>query len=615
MNDSSVVIWQEPPFFLLFLLFSPFPLLGSLPLPHSITRHTPALPHTSHSQHSLTRHTPTMPSLVLASLLGLLLPVAAIDYRQDTDIDAVPYTEFLPYSGLDAADWTPGQVPDLDSVVDLNDFQLAAKNTLSAIDYVWYRTHATDGITYRDNIRIWEKVRINGYSFRDVSNVSTRTSILGHQFDYPFFIAPAAFAGLAHPDAESNLVRAAGANNLLYVPSISATQSMEQIADAALPGQVMFHQEYNWADSYRLQSELAEMEQRGFRAVFLTVDNTGVDGVRSWYMRFRPDIGNAHAPGLTLDRLADLRSFTSLPIVPKGVKTAHDVKKCADLGFPAVYISNHGGRQVDGVPTAVEILLDVHRLYPEVFSQLEIYADGGVRRATHILTLLALGVRAVGLGRSPMFANLFGQPGVEKMIDLLGRELATTMALMGEPNIDGFRGNTSFVRDALALLSRATLHSLLTGARSLRRSTRAKSKSTTLAPRSTLTSTAALLLTRRPSPDAQPLLACRAVAVALPVHKGGRDLLIAWRMGRAGVLGVRCVIRSTEYYRFITGRSIRVEDECVRVRPGCFQGLGRNISFATTMLSRFLPNPTEIHLYTALRVLRYLIGVASQPPI
>ena len=104
-----------------------------------------------------------------------------------------------------------------------------------------------------------------------------------------------------------------------------------------------------------------------------------------------------------------------------------------------------GGRQVDGVPTAVEILLDVHRQYPEVFDQIEIYADGGVRRGTHVLTLLALGVRAVGLGRSPMYANIFGEEGVTRMLDIIRQEMITEMKLMGQSDIDRWFGNTTFL--------------------------------------------------------------------------------------------------------------------------------------------------------------------------
>jgi isopentenyl diphosphate isomerase/L-lactate dehydrogenase-like FMN-dependent dehydrogenase len=121
------------------------------------------------------------------------------------------------------------------------------------------------------------------------------------------------------------------------------------------------------------------------------------------------------------------------------------IKKLADLGFPAVYISNHGGRMVDNTPTAVEILLDLHRLHPEVFSKIEIYVDGGVRRATHVLILLALGARAVGLGRPAMFANIYGQQGVAQILDQLKQEILTTMANIGQADINGIRGNTSFV--------------------------------------------------------------------------------------------------------------------------------------------------------------------------
>lgn len=171
----------------------------------------------------------------------------------------------------------------------------------------------------------------------------------------------------------------------------------------------------------------------------------GVNGIRDRYLRFSSGGDHGHSATFTIESLKQLQNMTSLPIVPKGVKTAHDVKLCADLGFPAVYISNHGGRVVDMAPTAVEVLLDVRRLYPEVFDQIEIYADGGVRRASHIITLLALGARAVGLGRSPMYANVYGQEGVSKLLSILTEELNTELALIGEANSNNIRGNTTFV--------------------------------------------------------------------------------------------------------------------------------------------------------------------------
>lgn len=282
---------------------------------------------------------------------------------------------------LDTSSWTTGTAPPIGSLQDLNDFQFAAKNTMSPANYAYYRTGALDEITYTNNMLGWNKLKLNGFSFVDVSNINTKTSILGYTFNQPFFIAPAAQAGLASGGAETNLVKAAAAAGILYVPSISSTQSIQTIGAAAAPGQIMFHQEYIWSDQNRLQSELQQIQAAGFKAIFLTVDNTGINGIRTRQQRFSGGGDAGHSATFTLASLAALRNMTSLPIIPKGVKTAHDVKLCADLGFPAVYISNHGGRVVDLAPTAVQILLDVHRLYPEVFGQLEIYVDGGELRA------------------------------------------------------------------------------------------------------------------------------------------------------------------------------------------------------------------------------------------
>lgn len=392
--------------------------------------------------------------LSAAAIAGTVFHVSAVT------IDA----EGLPDTGLDTSSWTNGTLPPLDDMVNLNDMQLAAKNTLAPKDYAYYRTAALDEITYTANMFDWAKIRLNGYSFRDVSNPSLATSILGYNFSAPFFIAPAAKAGKASKGAETNLAKAAGNASILYVPSISATQSIETIGAAAVPGQVMFHQEYIWSNKTKLEAELKQIEDSGFKAIFLTVDNTvspdvdkttkwvplantfkGVSGIRDRSSRFTKGSDSGHSATFTLESLNQLRNMTKLPIVPKGVKTAHDIKLCADLGFPAVYVSNHGGRVVDLAPTAVEVLLETRSLYPEVFSQLEIYADGGVRRASHVIALLALGARAVGLGRPAMYANVFGQEGVSKMIEILREELKTELSLIGQSHVDGLRGNSSYI--------------------------------------------------------------------------------------------------------------------------------------------------------------------------
>ena len=186
------------------------------------------------------------------------------------DID----TEGLPDTGLDTSSWETGTAPPIDDLVDLNDFQIAAKNTLSGKHYAYYRAAALDEITYTANMLDWAKIKLNGFSFVDVSDSNLTTSILGYEFDAPFFIAPAARAGYANDGAETNLAKAAGEAGLLYVPSISSTQSIEEIGAAATDGQVMFHQEYVWSNTTKLQDELRRIEKAGFKAIFLTVDNT-----------------------------------------------------------------------------------------------------------------------------------------------------------------------------------------------------------------------------------------------------------------------------------------------------------------------------------------------------
>ncbi|KAK0466933.1 FMN-dependent alpha-hydroxy acid dehydrogenase [Desarmillaria tabescens] len=340
-------------------------------------------------------------------------------------------TEGLPDTGLDTSDWVAGELPPLEDMWSLNDMQIAAKNVIAKRHYgeLFTRiignmeTGALDEITYQANLNIWKSVHLNGYSFRDVSDVDLSTSILGYNFSTPFFIAPAADAGHTNQSAE-----------LIY-----ATKSLEGIANVSLDGQIMFHQQYVWSNRSRLVDELKRFEDAGYRAIFLTIDNTGVDGIRSRSLRFTgAGYSPTHSATFDLVALAEIQNLTSLPIVPKGIKTAADARICLELGFPAIYVSNHGGRTLDGAPTAVEILLDIRQNAPEVFERMEVYADGGVRRGNHVITLLALGARA-------------GEEGVLRMIDILRTELETTMQLMGEnkvKNINSTYINTKLV-DAL----------------------------------------------------------------------------------------------------------------------------------------------------------------------
>jgi isopentenyl diphosphate isomerase/L-lactate dehydrogenase-like FMN-dependent dehydrogenase len=123
--------------------------------------------------------------------------------------------------------------------------------------------------------------------------------------------------------------------------------------------------------------------------------------------------------------------MTSLPIALKGIQSAADARAAIDHNVPLIVLSNHGGRNLDGSPSPLEVALDIYNNDPSVFSEIEVLADGGVRYGSDALRLLALGVKAVGLGRPFMFANVYGEDGVRKVADIMKAELAGDAANLG----------------------------------------------------------------------------------------------------------------------------------------------------------------------------------------
>ncbi|KAK0199479.1 FMN-dependent alpha-hydroxy acid dehydrogenase [Desarmillaria ectypa] len=268
----------------------------------------------------------------------------------------------------------------------LNDMQIAAKNVLTKHFYASFRTGALDEVTYQANLNIWKNVRLNGYKL----------------------------SGL--------LI------NLLNI------MVLEEIANVALNNQVMFHQEYIWSNKSPLADELKRIEAAGYKAIFFTVDNTGINGIRTRSLRYTGTMSpSLHDATFDLATLSGIRNLTSLPIVPKGIKTAADALTCLKLAF-----------LLSMCPTTAGVTL---MNAPEVFQRMEACADGGVRRGNHVITLFALGAMAVGLGRSPIFANIWGEEGVSRMIEMLQTELKTTMQLMGKNKVANI--NSSYVNTKL----------------------------------------------------------------------------------------------------------------------------------------------------------------------
>ncbi|TGJ85493.1 hypothetical protein E0Z10_g3253 [Xylaria hypoxylon] len=367
---------------------------------------------------------------------------------------ARPFLE-EPDTGLDrtVGDLAVGALPNLTDMVCLHDFDWAAQNYLPALNYTYYRQAAGGEGSYRNNLEVFANYRFIPRQMQDVTTLNSTlpcvtmaalTSILGYNFSVPFFIAPASRAAYGHPKAEAGLVEAAGREGILYARSQFATLSIEEVHALKMPGQVLFQQFYRAPTLEEDQANLDEIAKVGAQAIMLTVDTQSY-GSRIRGLRYGFDITeNRGYRNTTWDYYKTLCNMTKLPIVLKGITNVYEARTAVANGVPAIYLSNHGGRQLETSPSALEVAHEIYLQAPEIFRQIEVYADGGVRYGSDILKLLAFGVRAVGLGRPFMFANVFGVDGVQRAIKLLKNEVSRDAANLGLADLKAL--NTSWIQ-------------------------------------------------------------------------------------------------------------------------------------------------------------------------
>lgn len=343
-----------------------------------------------------------------------------------------------PDTGIDdqlAAIVANHSLPALKALAGLPDFDWAARNYMNRSDYTYYRNGASGEWSYRNNLEVYQRFRLRPRVMQDITKIesSLPTTILGHNFSAPFFISPCARAGYAHPDGELGLVKGAATGDILYMASLYSTKSMDDIyaARANNGSQVLFQQVYIDDPSPNVtQALFNKIEAAGAKAIVLTVDSPG-DGVRHRAARDGKGSANSGYTLLTWEYYQELSKMTKLPIIPKGIQTVEDAREAVKQGVKAIFLSNHGGRQLDSSPSALEVALEIYNEEPEIFKQVEVYADGGVRYGIDALKLLALGVKAVGLGRPFMYANVYGADGVAKAVAMLKYELANDAANLG----------------------------------------------------------------------------------------------------------------------------------------------------------------------------------------
>ena len=341
--------------------------------------------------------------------------------------------------------------------INLYDYEALAYQRLPKEEVDFIEGGATDEITLRRTRAVYDSIMLRPRMLVDIDDVDLRTTVLGQPIEFPVMCDPAGWHGRAHPDGELATARAAGSVGTAMILSSGSTYTLEEVAQAAT-GPIWF-QEYLFKDRERTKMMAQRAEEAGYSALCLTLDSTlrakRERNIRNKYktptspnyadleLRDSSYSLSSDAPSgvnslvdcsATWPYLDWLATNTSLPLLVKGIMTAEDARLCVDHGVKALIVSNHGARQLDTTFVTIEVLPEV---VDAVEGRLEVYLDGGIRRGTDVLKALALGARAVLIGR-PMFWGLAvdGETGLRSVLEILRDELLIAMGMCGRPTID-----------------------------------------------------------------------------------------------------------------------------------------------------------------------------------
>jgi isopentenyl diphosphate isomerase/L-lactate dehydrogenase-like FMN-dependent dehydrogenase len=360
----------------------------------------------------------------------------------------------------------------------VQDFRPLARRRLPKAVFDYLDGGADGEVTLRENCRVFDDVTFRPRHAVAVADCEVRTRVLGFDVAFPALLAPVGYSRLMHPDGEAGAARAAGAAGTAYMLSTISGHRVEDVK-AASSGPVCF-QLYLMGGRAASEAVIERARVAGCAALVVTID-TPVAGLRerdyrngmkellsgslwekmpflphvlarpAWIARFWRDGGlsklpNVIIPGqgpmdlvdvsaalaraaVTWNDLGWIRRLWSGPLVIKGVLTGDDARRAADAGATAVVVSNHGGRQLDGVPASLRVLPEV---VAAVHGQIEVLMDGGIRRGTDIVKALCLGARAVLCGRAYAYGlAAAGEAGVARALEILRADVERTLKLLG----------------------------------------------------------------------------------------------------------------------------------------------------------------------------------------
>ncbi len=384
--------------------------------------------------------------------------------------------------------------------INVQDYRKGAKRVLPAPVFHYLEGGADDEITLRENTAAFDRYTFDPRVLVDIEKISLRKRVLGCDLAMPLILSPTGMSRLFSHERELGAARAARNAGLMYSLSTMGTTSIEDIAGAT---DLKMFQIYIVKDRGLTREHVARCREAGYNAICLTVD-TPVAGNRErdlrtgftmpprfspstflsfairpeWSLRLLTDSNfrfanidhrvDAIGDGVTsvieyvngqFDRTVTWRDVEWLaaewggPLAIKGLVTADDAAAARDAGASAVMVSNHGGRQLDGAPAPIDC---VPRIRDRVGSALEIIVDGGVRRGAHIAKALALGADACSVGRPYLWGlSVGGQAGVEHILEILRKEMETTLALLGCQDVDNL--NASHICDVEGIVPTSML--------------------------------------------------------------------------------------------------------------------------------------------------------------
>ena len=335
--------------------------------------------------------------------------------------------------------------------INLFDFEAAARERLPKEEYDYIAGGATDEISVERNRRAFESWALRTRVLRDVSKLDLSTTVLGTKVSLPILIAPCGGHQKAHSEGEFATYRAAATCGTVFCVSANASADFAELAQAARGR--LWLQLYPFRDKKMTEDWLRRARDTGYEAICVTLDSQWPAkrerNIRNSYRNLRGvnfsdargDTARAQRgahpgggdPAATWKDLEWIKLTSELPVVAKGIMTGEDAELCAEYGADGVIVSNHGGRHLDNTLATIEVLSEV---VAAAKGRTEIYLDGGIRRGADVVKAIALGAKAVFIGR-PLFWGLAvgGEQGVIRVLNILREEIEITMAKCGCPKI------------------------------------------------------------------------------------------------------------------------------------------------------------------------------------